>query len=87
MALLVQRLVDITMSPQPLIDNISQRLGNVIAHPSHEIPVEFKVHAAVFHHEPANVLCIPVAFTNQRISCERVTVPIETHGQIPYAAL
>lgn len=78
--MLVGRSIGIAMSTQPLIDDFSESLGYVITYPSHKIPVKSKIHAAVLHHESANILCVSVILADRRISCELVTVPVKTHG-------
>lgn len=78
--MLVGRSIGIAMSTQPLIDDFSESLRYVITYPSHKIPVKSKIHAAVLHHESANILCISIILADRRISCELVTVPVKTHG-------
>jgi hypothetical protein len=76
----VGRSIGIAISVQPLIDDISESFRYVITYPGHKTSVEFKVCAAVLHHESADILCISVILANCRISCELIIVPIKTHG-------
>jgi len=77
--MLAARSIGIAMLVQPLIDDFSESFRHVITYPGHKIPVKFKVHAAVLHHESANVLCISITLANFRISSELITVPVKTH--------
>jgi hypothetical protein len=76
----VGRSMGVAISVQPLIDNFSERFRYAITYPGHKTSVKFKVRAAVIHHESADILCISVILANCRISCELITVPVETHG-------
>ena len=74
------RSMSIAIALQPLIDDLSKRFRDAITYPGHKVSVKFKLRAAVLQHESADILGISVILANGRISCERITVPIKTHG-------
>ena len=67
----------------PLIHNIPQRFGYVIFYPGHEFTIKMKIRTTGIQHETANILCIFVAWINERGACQQRTVPVGIHVETP----